>query len=79
MTGNVDLHERELHKMEALTSALARRGIDPTTAALAAEDAVSVFRRSFAAWIADASARLLGDHQRGVLSRLQALLASGWA
>ena len=79
VTGNVALQERELHKMsalaDALTTALAQRGIDPTTAALAAEATVSVFRRSFATWIAEGERRSFGDIQRGVLSRLQALLA----
>ena len=79
VTGNVALQERELHKMsalaDALTSALIERGIDPIAAALAAEATVSVFRRSFAAWIAEGESRHFGDIQRSVLSQLQALLA----
>jgi AcrR family transcriptional regulator len=76
---HVALQERELHKMsalaETLTSALVQRDVDPTVAALAAEAGVSVFRRSFAAWISEGETRPFGDIQRSVLSRLQALLA----
>jgi AcrR family transcriptional regulator len=76
---NVALRERELHKMsalsDALTSALIGRGVDPTTAALAAEATVSVFRHSFVTWIADGETRSFGDIQRDVLTQLQALLA----
>ena len=80
VTGNVALQERELHKMaalaDALTSALVEREVDPTAAALAAEAGVSVFRRSFAAWIAEGETRTFGDMQRDVLHQLQALLSS---
>jgi AcrR family transcriptional regulator len=79
VTGNVALQERELHKMsalaDALTSALVKRDIDPTTAALAAEAGVSVFRRSFVAWIAKGESRTFSDIQRSILSQLQTLLA----
>jgi AcrR family transcriptional regulator len=81
VTGNVALQERELHKMaalaDALTSALTERDIDPTAAALAAEATVSVFRCSFAAWIAEGENRHFADIQRSVLRQLQALLAPG--
>ena len=76
---NGALQERELHKMsalaETLTSALVQRDVDPTVAALAAEAGVSVFRRSFAAWISEGETRPFGDIQRSVLTHLQALLA----
>jgi AcrR family transcriptional regulator len=78
VTANVALQERELHKLSALagslTAALAERTIDPTIAELAAEAAVSVFRRSFAVWIAEGERRSFGDIQRSILSQLQALL-----
>jgi AcrR family transcriptional regulator len=78
VAGNPALRERELHKMaalaDALTAALIERGIDATTAALAAEATVSVFRRSFAAWIAEGESRPFAEIQRSVLGRLQALL-----
>jgi AcrR family transcriptional regulator len=80
VSSNVALQERELHKMsaltDALTSAFVQREVDPTVAALAAEAGVSVFRRSFAAWIAEGEGRHFGDIQRGVLNQLQALFAS---
>ncbi len=77
---NVALQERELHKMsalaDALTVALTKRGVDRTEAALAAQAGVSVFRRSFALWIAEGANRPFTNIQRGVLDQLQALLAS---
>jgi AcrR family transcriptional regulator len=80
VAGNVALQERELHKLsalaDALTSALVEREVDPTAAALAAEAGVSVFRRSFAAWIAEGETRTFGDMQRDVLHQLQELLSS---
>jgi len=80
VTGNVALQERELHKMSALanalTAALTKCGTDHTAAALAAEAGVSVFRRSFALWIAEGEDRPFTDIQRGVLNQLQTLLAS---
>ena len=78
VAGTVALHERELHKMsalvDALTAALVTRNVDPTAAALASEAGVSVFRRSFATWIAEGETRTFGDIQHGVLNQLQALL-----
>jgi hypothetical protein len=80
VTGNVALQERELHKLSALayalTSALVERGVDPTAAGLAAEAGVSVFRRSFAAWIAEGETRPFCEIQSDVLHQVQALLSS---
>jgi AcrR family transcriptional regulator len=80
VTGNVALQERDPPKMsalvDALASALVEREVDPTGAALAAEAGVSVFRRSFAAWITEGETRLFRDIQRDVLHQLQALLSS---
>lgn len=80
VTGNVALQERELHKMSALadtlTSALVARHVDPIPAALAAEAGVSVFRRSFSAWVADGETRPFAEIQRGVLRQLQSLMPS---
>ena len=80
VAGNLALQERELHKMaglaEALTGALAARGVDRTTAALAAEAGVSVFRRAFASWIAEGEGRSFATIQRGVLHELRVLLTS---
>ena len=77
------LQERELLKLSALattlTRALAARGIDPVTAALAAESAVTVFRTAFTAWIAEEEPRPFAEVQAAVLTGLHALLAPGRA
>lgn len=79
MAANEALAEREQHKMSALarslTAALVARGIDPTVAALAAEAGVSVFRRSFAAWLAEGETRPFAQIQDEVLAQLRGLLA----
>ena len=79
VAGNGALQERELHKMsalaDALTAALVQRGVDPTAAALAAEAGVSVFRRTFATWIAPGETGSFVEIQRRVLGQLQGLLA----
>ncbi|MEU8239543.1 helix-turn-helix domain-containing protein [Actinoplanes missouriensis] len=78
IAANAALQERELLKLSllavSLTRALTERGIDPISAALAAETAVTVFRTTFAAWIADGEDRPFAEVQAEVLSRLQALL-----
>ncbi len=80
VAANSPLQERELHKMsslvDALAGALVSRGVDPIAAALAAEAGVSVFRRSFATWIAEGDSRSFADIQRGVLDQFQALLSN---
>lgn len=81
----VDAHlafqERELLKMSSLATAMAEaltgRGVDRTTALLAAQTGVTVFRTSFAAWIADGEQRGFAQIQRAVLDELQALVSSG--
>jgi AcrR family transcriptional regulator len=51
-----ELQERELHKMRslaaAITAALRAKGVGETTAALATESGVTVFRLAFARWVA---------------------------
>lgn len=75
---NAALQERELHKIaavaSALTAALVKRGIDPTSAALAAQAGLNVFRLTFAAWIKRGEKRSFAEIQTGVLARLQSLL-----
>jgi AcrR family transcriptional regulator len=70
--------ERELHKMAslavAMTGALIERGVDATTAALAAESAVTVFRMAFAAWLAPGEQRSFAQIQLAVLGKLHALV-----
>jgi AcrR family transcriptional regulator len=72
--------ERELLKLSglavAMTRALTARGIDATTAALAAESGVTVFRTAFAAWIADDEQRPFAQVQQAVLEKLHALVAA---
>ncbi len=79
VSGNVALQERELHKMSrlagSLTSALVERDVEPTAAALAAEAGVSVFRRSFAAWIGEGERRPFPEIQDAVLRQFGALLS----
>jgi hypothetical protein len=74
---DVAFQERELLKMSslsaALTGALAGRGIDPVTAALAAESGVTVFRTAFLTWIAEGEQRTFADIQSEVLKKLYAL------
>src|SRR5579875_1997096 len=52
-----ELKERELMKRGALVAALSavleRRGVEPATAALAAESGISVFHLAYERWIAD--------------------------
>jgi AcrR family transcriptional regulator len=75
---NIALQERELLKLSslafALTRALASRGVDATSASLAGESAVTVFRTAFAVWVADGEKRTFADIQYTVFSRLRALL-----
>jgi AcrR family transcriptional regulator len=78
IAANPALAEREQHKMSALattlTAALVDRGVEETTAALAAEAGVSVFRRTFAAWIAPGQTGSFDTLQREILAQLRALL-----
>ncbi|WP_430792055.1 TetR/AcrR family transcriptional regulator [Actinoplanes sp. G11-F43] len=75
---NVALRERELLKLSALavalTGALTGRGIDPISAALAAESGVTVFRTAFTVWVTPDEERGFAEIQQTVLSRLQTLL-----
>jgi AcrR family transcriptional regulator len=72
------LQERELLKLSslagALTTALAEHGVDRTTAALAAESGVTVFRTAFVAWLAEGEQRPFAEVQRAVLADLRALV-----
>lgn len=79
LADNPALAERETNKMSTLagvlTDALVERGIEPTRAALAAEAGISVFRRAFAAWIAEDETRPFLEIQRDVLTQLRQLLS----
>jgi AcrR family transcriptional regulator len=78
INGHLAFQERELLKMAGLattmTGALIGRGIDPVTAALAADTAVAVFRTSFVTWIADDETRAFADIQAEVLEKLHSLV-----
>jgi hypothetical protein len=71
--------ERELRKMSTLGTALAQalndRGIPEPTATLAAQSGVTVFRASFAEWIADGSEHEFAEIARHMFAELGALTA----
>ncbi|MFC4068812.1 TetR/AcrR family transcriptional regulator [Actinoplanes subglobosus] len=79
IAANEALQERELLKLSSLavslTRALTARGVDAASAALAGETGVTVFRTSFALWVAEGERRTFREIQNAVLERLQALLA----
>jgi len=58
--GSPELKERELRKMGSLAAAVAAalraKGVDETTATLATESGVTVFRVAFARWVASGDA-----------------------
>jgi AcrR family transcriptional regulator len=76
---NPQLMERELRKMStlarALTESLRERGIPEPAASLAAQTAVTVFRVSFAAWIAEGNERSIGAIERDMFAELGILTA----
>lgn len=71
------LQERELLKMarlaSALTSGLVERGLDRTIAALTAESIVSIFRTSFAQWVAEGETRSFAELVATTRDQLQHL------
>jgi AcrR family transcriptional regulator len=77
INANPQLAERELRKMStlaaALVHALAERGIREPAATLAAQSGVTVFRVSFAQWIADGNERSFADIQHDMFEQLGAL------
>jgi AcrR family transcriptional regulator len=79
IAANPQLQERELHKMSSLATALAtvlrERGVREPAATLAAESGVTVFRMSFAQWIADGADRSLVDIERDLFAELASLSA----
>jgi AcrR family transcriptional regulator len=79
IAANPQLQERELHKMSSLAAAIAAqlrdRGIPEPAATLAAESGVTVFRMSFAQWIADGAERSFIDIERDLFAELSSLTA----
>ncbi|GAB88892.1 TetR/AcrR family transcriptional regulator [Gordonia rhizosphera] len=72
---NPELQERESLKMTSLTAAVSRclqtRGSDETTARLAAEMGIGVFKVAFACWVAPGNTEPLTTHLRESLTRLR--------
>jgi AcrR family transcriptional regulator len=79
IAANPELQERELLKMSALAGAIAEalraRGIHEPAATLAAETGVTVFRVSFAQWIAPTCERSLIEIEREVFDQFGSLAA----
>ncbi|MET9934845.1 MULTISPECIES: TetR family transcriptional regulator [unclassified Streptomyces] len=72
IAANPELQERELAKLASLVSTLAHalreRGLDSTTAALAAEIGIAAFKVAFDRWINDSGQRILAQHIRETLN-----------
>ncbi len=79
IVANAELQERELLKMAALSTAIAealeKRGVPEPAATLSAQSGVTVFRQSFAQWIAEGNERPLADISRDVFAHLRSLTA----
>jgi AcrR family transcriptional regulator len=75
-----ELRERELMKrgslVAALSAVLERRGVEPATAALAAESGISVFHLAYERWIEDAGDRSYAVHVDETLASLRELTVS---
>ncbi|MGW4807139.1 TetR family transcriptional regulator [Kitasatospora sp. NPDC004272] len=71
IAANPELQERELAKHASLVSTLDRalreRGLDPTTATLAAEIGIAAFKVAFGRWVGDPDRRALVQHLREIL------------
>ncbi|WP_431874722.1 TetR family transcriptional regulator [Amycolatopsis sacchari] len=79
IAANPELQERELVKLASLVSTLAHalreRGLDPTTAALAAEIGIAAFKVAFDRWINDPHQHALARHIRETLGATRHLTA----
>jgi AcrR family transcriptional regulator len=79
IAANPELQERELTKLASLVSTLAHalreRGLDSTTAALAAEIGIAAFKVAFDRWIDDPDQRALAQHIRETLDATRHLTA----
>ena len=75
-----ELQERELRKAgslaAAVTAALRARGLDETTATLATESGVTVFRVAYARWVAPGSDASLADLIAEVATELRAITSA---
>jgi AcrR family transcriptional regulator len=79
IAANPELQERELAKLASLVSALAHalreRGLDSTTATLAAEIGIAAFKVAFDRWINDPDQHTLAQHIRETLDATRHLTA----
>ncbi|MER5436067.1 helix-turn-helix domain-containing protein [Streptomyces sp. NPDC002588] len=79
IAANPELQERELAKLASLVSALAHalreRGLEATTAALAAEMGIAAFKVAFERWINDPDQHTLAQHIRETLDATRHLTA----
>ncbi|MFI9118513.1 TetR/AcrR family transcriptional regulator [Streptomyces bikiniensis] len=79
IAANPELQERELAKLASLVSTLAHalreRGLDSTTAALAAEIGIAAFKVAFDRWINDHDQHTLAQHIRETLDAAKHLTA----
>jgi AcrR family transcriptional regulator len=80
ITANAELQERERIKLASLARALAdglrRRGVAASTAILAGEAGIAVFRVAFERWIDESEHRELGEVIRDSLNELKAVTAA---
>lgn len=81
IVAQAELQERELIKFAALATAigeaLRRRGVAASAASLAAEAGITIFKRAFEAWVADAKKKDLGHHVRAAHAELEGVVAGG--
>ncbi|MFI7501994.1 TetR family transcriptional regulator [Streptomyces sp. NPDC049687] len=79
IAANPELQERELAKLAAFTSTLAHvlreRGLETTTAALAAEIGIAAFKVAYERWVNDADRHSLAQHIRETLDTARHLIA----
>ena len=82
IAANPQLQERELRKMSSLAAAIAvalgERGVPEPAATLTAESGITVFRMSFAQWIADGADRPLVDIEQDLFAELRAMAGAGF-
>lgn len=74
IAASAELQQRDALKQagmsKAMSTALVERGVDPTTAVVAAELGNLAFKEAYAAWIAPSEERDLGELARDALDRL---------
>ncbi|MFF7189636.1 TetR family transcriptional regulator [Streptomyces sp. NPDC008222] len=79
IAANPELQERELAKLAALASTLAhtlrQRGLENTTAALAAEIGIAAFKVAYERWVNDPDRHPLAQHIRETLDTAGHLIA----